>query len=254
MERWIVDGTRHPEEKIGWKLRPRAGKLYAELEKLPHLTGYHRYEPFPDREEVPAIVLDRHSKAAMRRDDIAPTLVSLFDSAEHSILIQNPYVLLTKDLAEALIRASDRGVRIILHTNSPASSDNVFTQAFFLRDWKRMLADMPMARILAFPGPRPLHAKVFVIDDRVSLIGTYNLDPLSREVNSEVMVAVLSEAFAKENRRRIARDLAVSKEYTIRRLADGRVEAVSGSEKDLSGLSGFFIRLVSKLGFLKKMV
>jgi putative cardiolipin synthase len=41
-----------------------------------------------------------------------------------------------------------------------------------------------------FSGAKTLHAKSVVVDGKITLIGSYNLDPRSRNLNTEVAVAV----------------------------------------------------------------
>lgn len=114
---------------------------------------------------------------------------------------------------------SPPGVEIVLLTNSPASSDSAITQAFFIEAWPAVKAKVPRLRVLVMAGKRKLHAKCAVIDDVVSVVGTYNLDFLSAHVNSEVGAAVWSPAVAAELTESIRGDLIdasnMIKEYTI---------------------------------------
>jgi phosphatidylserine/phosphatidylglycerophosphate/cardiolipin synthase-like enzyme len=70
------------------------------------------------------------------------------------------------------------------------------SQAFFLEQWPELLARVPNLRIFARGEPRNLHGKMAVFDAQIGLVGTYNLDPLSMGVNSEVALVAWSEAFA----------------------------------------------------------
>lgn len=254
MHRWLTHGDFYPEESIGHKLRPLARELHEELDRMRRLVGYDRFDPMPRWREVPVTLLDKHSRAQDDRNDITPNLIRLIDAAEHHVILQNPYVILTKALGRALVRASQRGVALTIHTNGPTSTDHLITQAFFLRDWKKMMRDMPTLRLFAAPGPERVHSKVMLVDDRVSVIGTYNLDPMSQTINSEVVAVVQDEDFTREQRLRIAKDLAQAIEYKVRVLPNGQVEKIRGPEDELKGLSGFLTRVLSKLDFLKKLV
>ncbi len=254
MDRYLREGTFWSESAIGEKLRPLARQLHEELSALPRLPGLQGFDAFPVHRDLPVMMLDKHSLARNRRNDITPNLVRLIDAAEHHIVMQNPYIILTRDIGEALKRASARGVAIVIHTNGPASTDNHFTQAFFLRDWRKILRDMPTARVFAMPGPNPVHAKVTLIDDRVSVIGTYNMDPMSQAINSEVVSVIHDRDFTREHRLAIARDLAVSTEYRIRVRPDGSTEVLCGPDEELTGWANFVTRLLGNLGFLKRLV
>ena len=198
-------------------------------------------------------ILDKHSFRG-QRNDITPNMVALIDAAEDYVMIQNPYVIMTQELMGALERATERGVKIILHTNSPASTDSLITQAFFLRDWWKLLRDLPTLEIWVFKDERKLHAKSFVIDDRITSIGTYNLDPMSQGINSEVMAVVDSPTFGRRNRLRIEKDIEESVQYLIKKDEMGMVQKVSGPEQHLEGMTGFLISVISKFGFLRPIV
>jgi putative cardiolipin synthase len=58
------------------------------------------------------------------------------------------------------------------------------------------------------PGPRTgLHAKSFVIDGHVSMVGSHNLDPRGEGYNTENGVIIYDEAFAEELEKSIRRDI-----------------------------------------------
>lgn len=201
--------------------------LLEEIAQYPHLTGYATYEPLRGERPYPALLLDSHARGGTR-NDITPNLAKLMDAAREEIIIQNPYVVLTQGGRDAIVRASKRGVKILLNTNSPETSDSLIPQAMFCREWKQLMADAPTLRIQAFRGRNKLHAKVFVLDRKVTIIGSYNLDPLSDEVNSEEVVVIDSPEFAQQNARRIERDLTESVEYRIRVESNGSITQLYG--------------------------
>ncbi|HEY9068829.1 MAG TPA: phospholipase D-like domain-containing protein [Candidatus Ozemobacteraceae bacterium] len=235
------------------KRRTKALTEYqTELANYKHLKGFSGFESFAGAHEAPVKIIDKHSLAGPR-NDITDQLIRFMDGARSEIVIQNPYVVLTERANAALKRASARGVRIIIHTNSPASTDSLATQAMFYADWKRILKEIPTARIFTFAAQRKLHAKTFVFDGKVAVIGTYNMDYLSEEVNSEVVAAIKSRAFAAELRSGIMSDIAVSKEYRIELDDKGNAKAVFGPD-DLPGKKMWLMKTLSKLTFLKSMI
>jgi len=61
---------------------------------------------------------------------------------------------------------------------------------------------------LDMPGPRTgLHAKSFVIDGSVSMVGSHNLDPRGEGFNTENGVIIYDKAFAEELERSIRKDI-----------------------------------------------
>lgn len=135
-------------------------------------------------------------------------LARLVDSARQEVLIQSPYLVLSDEALALFRRTLARGVRVRISTNSLASTDNL--QAFSgYRKQRRKLIEMGievrefrphpqverevMQRYAALRTKSPvfaLHAKTMVIDRTAVYIGTYNLDPRSENLNTEVGVII----------------------------------------------------------------
>lgn len=238
---------------------------YAELKGA--ARGFDPKEGLHANQEIKAI--DRTSAVVKNADDLTAALGALAAGAKKRILIQNPYVVLTSKAVQALEAAGNRGVTIDLLTNSPDSSDSVLTQAFFLEDWPRILARIPNMRIFVLTGEQKLHAKVATADDVVSVVGSYNLDLLSEQVNGEVAALTWSEALAKDIRKSFENDLRNPAhrvvEYTIQRdelgrpiLDDGEPIVTFGPENHMSTWSQmkywalcFMVRQLRKLAVLR---
>ena len=62
-----------------------------------------------------------------------------------------------------------------------------------------------------------LHAKSLVIDDEIAFIGTYNLDPRSENLNTEVGLVVKDRAFAAIVKTSIAKDMLPQNSWVIAR-------------------------------------
>ncbi|MBF0410057.1 MAG: phosphatidylserine/phosphatidylglycerophosphate/cardiolipin synthase family protein [Candidatus Riflebacteria bacterium] len=234
------------------KLTEEGKKLLTELNKelglYKNISSYAGFELFYGDRARETKIIDKHSCVGVR-NDISSTLIKIIDATKHSILIQNPYVVLSPEATNAIIRASARGVKIILHTNSAASSDNIFPQAFFMNDWKNLLKDAPNCRLLIAKGAEDrLHSKKFVFDGQLTIVGTYNLDPLSDAVNSEVVAAVYGREFATMTAKRIEKDYSTSLEYKIEVQRDtGEVKAVFGPEDHINA------DVIKKMNKLRKL-
>lgn len=63
-------------------------------------------------------------------------------------------------------------------------------------------------------GPHSNHTKAVLIDDRLSIVGSYNLDMRSTYQDTELMLAIDSEALAAELREEIDRDKTYSRTMT----------------------------------------
>jgi cardiolipin synthase C len=189
----LAGATREP----GRREKKRLKELAQEMIRFPELRGSYN-APESELHQSEVKILDRTSVVSTAQDEMGEQLVNLARSAQKKILIENPYIVLTKNLLSELQKAGKRGVEIQLGTNSPSSTDSAVTQAFFLEDWPKILATTPNMRLFVATGERKLHAKVGVIDEEASLVSTYNMDLLSSEVNSEVGALVWSKDFAKD--------------------------------------------------------
>lgn len=212
--------TREP----GRREKKRLRELAAEIVRFPELKGtYHQKQS--DLHDADVKILDRTSVVSTDQDQMGRELINLARGAEKSIFIENPYIVLTKNLLSELQEAGKRGVDIQLGTNSPSSTDSDVTQAFFLEDWPKILATTPNMKLYVATGERKLHAKTAVIDDEASLVTTYNLDLLSSEVNSEVGAVVWSKDFAGDTIKSFENDFSdprnAVREYTIKRDEQG---------------------------------
>ena len=144
-------------------------------------------------------------------------LIDLVKTAEHSIEIQTPY-LITSALSQQLFReAVNRGVEIRILTNSLASTDNIEAFSSYQTDREVLLnigiqiyEFRPDAaeRVKIMTGDLHatldhipvfgLHAKSMVIDANITVIGTFNLDPRSANLNTECVAIIKSEDVAEK--------------------------------------------------------
>lgn len=142
-------------------------------------------------------------------------LIDLVKNAKHTIDIQSPY-LITSQLSRSLFReAAQRGIKIRILTNSLASTDNVEAFSSYQTDRKKLLSTgvrifefKPDAaeRVKIMTGElhstlehQPifgLHAKSMVIDGQIAVIGTFNLDPRSANLNTECVTIIHSKKVA----------------------------------------------------------
>jgi cardiolipin synthase C len=144
----------------------------------------------------------------------AAELARLVDGARERVVIQSPYLVFSERALELFRRVAARGVRVRISTNSLASTDNI--QAFSgYRNQRAALLAMGlqifeyrpdpqvrrelMRRSPATQGRAPifsLHAKTLVVDGRTAYVGTFNFDPRSENLNTEVGVVLHDERLA----------------------------------------------------------
>ena len=165
----------------------------------------------------------------LRCDKSAATMkgaiVSLIDDAKYSIVIETPYAAFTEQLHQAITRARQRGVCITLLTNSLTSSEYLSVYAAYQNDKRRLLRRG--VHLHEFCGVGRLHAKSMLVDDFVSVIGSYNFDSLSENYNLEYCAVVRDLDVASALRASINSRLAQSQRIESRKL----VLDTAGGEK-----------------------
>ena len=198
-----------------------------DLKKLPHLRGALR-KTLTGKIMSEMRLLDSRTRLLKADDPISSGLARMARSSRHEIFIQSPYLVLSKDAITVFEKASARGVRITVLTNSPVSSDNTLSQAFFLEQWPELMARVPTLRLYVAGDKHNLHSKIGAIDNQLALVGTYNLDPVSMAINSEIVAVIWSKQFSKrllqKPRGLIAAGPPNVYEYRIARDKSGRPE------------------------------
>lgn len=152
-------------------------------------------------------------------------LAQLVESANEQIVIQSPYLVMSSAAKRLFQQAIKRGVKVRINTNSLASTDNM--QAFSgYRNQRNQLIKMGIEIFEYKPDPQikqqllrqtinanktlpvfAIHAKTMVVDSKILYIGTFNFDPRSENLNTEVGVIVQNEALAQAVQTSIEADM-----------------------------------------------
>ncbi len=213
--------------------------------------------------------------------NITDGLHAALAAAEHSVVIQSPYLVLSKR-SRKLFKTLGKDhpeIELLFSTNSLAATDAFSPYAFTYKHKKHYIKTLgfdvyefrPYALdaaeffprlpqlilekksginsgeipavgpnpALEMPGPRSgLHAKSFVIDGFVSMVGSHNLDPRGEGFNTENGVIIYDSAFAEELEGSIRKDIEPGNSWVaamkppgvpILREINGALESVSRS-------------------------
>jgi phosphatidylserine/phosphatidylglycerophosphate/cardiolipin synthase-like enzyme len=161
-----------------------------------------------------------------RRGDVAHELGSLIDSARESVIIESPYLVPSRAFRRVLERAQERGLHVRILTNSLATTDNLWPQAGYVGRKKWLVRTG--VELWEYKGPECLHTKAAVIDDATVVVGSFNLDPRSELLNSEVAVVIEGRQAAETLRRTM--DLHLERAWKIDRrgIPEGETERYPG--------------------------
>ncbi len=161
------------------------------------------------------------SDTSKSQRDLQRRLLSLIHNAQHSILIQTPYPVFAQLDLQTIFDARQRNVRVVICTNSLASTDRLSTYSAFENTKDILLA--AGVEIYEMPGPHHLHNKAVIIDDAISVVGSYNFDERSAHLNMEVSVIAYDAATAMQLRRIIESQMTgAHRVFSTPRLLDPR--------------------------------
>jgi len=225
-----------------------AEDLKALEERLQHKR---QSEPFPFRDDLREPLLaklvagfpqrlvwakatlfaDRPDKPETQEPGVVDDLRAAEGSGKikQELLIESAYFVPTKDAAERYCALAHRGVRLRVLTNSLASTDEVAVYGGYMRERERLLRCgvelhelRPDAAYMRRQSPWPhtrseaeLHTKAAVFDRAQVMIGSFNLDPRSRVLNTEMAVFVESPDLAGEVARFIDRGMSLANSFHV---------------------------------------
>ena len=167
----------------------------------------------PDREI--RIIGDPPGKAHGLGDGcVAPTLRAMLAGTKREALLISPYFIPGEALLSRLIAMVQAGIRVSVITNSLAATDVMAAHAGYSHYRRRLiLAGVELHELKHSSDRRAsmfgsssasLHTKAVVVDDRLVFIGSFNLDPRSANLNTEMGVLVNHAVLARLLRRQHA--------------------------------------------------
>ena len=150
------------------------------------------------------------SKAAEAASIKTPLRESLL-SAEKEVIILSPYFVPRKSGIEAFSELQARGIDVTIITNSLAANNQASVHGGYAPSRKPLLksgvkifevradAEISGSQIVAAGGAKAtLHTKAFIVDRREVFIGSFNFDPRSANINTELGVIIRSPEMAEE--------------------------------------------------------
>ncbi len=123
-------------------------------------------------------------------------LQQLMEHAQEQVILQTPYAVCSQEMLEGLRRLGGSGLDCRLLLNARENGDNVMASSDYT--WhKGGILDTGVS-VYEYAGGISTHGKSILIDSRLCLIGSYNLDLRSTYVDTELMVAVDSPELGRQ--------------------------------------------------------
>lgn len=146
--------------------------------------------------DSPAKVLRQPKKS----DSLLTNIIPLMQQTQNELLIISPYFVPTKRGKDVFTSLAKDGKRVAVLTNSLAATDVVPVHAGYAKYRKPLLDSgvslfelKPMATVITKhhggmikSSGASLHAKTFIIDTKTLFIGSFNIDPRSASLNTEM--------------------------------------------------------------------
>ena len=123
---------------------------------------------------------------------ILHAMIQMADSATKYLYIQSPYFLPPKSLQTALCHAAQRGVDVRLMI--PKRGDRSIFISYASRSYIKPLLESGVK--VFFHNTGFIHAKMLVADNKITTVGSTNIDFRSFNQNSEVNAFIYDDAFA----------------------------------------------------------
>lgn len=159
------------------------------------------------------MVVDSPDKGVKKRAEeaasITTPLVEALQSAEREIWVVSPYFVPRKTGVQGFSEVKNRGVLVNVITNSLAANNQKTVHGGYAGSRKPLLragirlfevradATVPGAEYVAEDSARAtLHTKAFIVDRRKFFIGSFNFDPRSAYINTELGVIIDSPELA----------------------------------------------------------
>jgi putative cardiolipin synthase len=161
-----------------------------------------------------------------RRSWLMKELLPIIQSARFCLEIVSPYFIPGKRGSATLSDLVGNGVDVAVLTNSLAATDVAAVHGAYANYRKRLLRNgvklfelqpfsrQPKISVFGSKGAS-LHTKAFSVDDKTGFVGSFNFDPRSVSLNSEMGVLFEDEKMVAELRHRFQSEISPEASYRL---------------------------------------
>ncbi len=182
---WKISSPFHPSKKD-------PGELCRHYETLRQRLPEAFITPGWEAQTLPTqgiTLLSNPIEAANKAPRLWASLQQLMAQGQ-DILIQTPYIICNRPMYEDLGRLCDAGKHLQVVTNSVETGANLFGCVDYLNQKNKLLRTG--LTLYEFQGQRSSHAKTVLIDEDISIVGSFNFDMRSAYLDTELMLVIHS--------------------------------------------------------------
>ncbi len=157
-------------------------------------------------------------------------LMKMVSAAQEELIVISPYFVPQKQGVEFFGALASKGVRVVIISNSLASTNHASVHAVYARYRKPLLRQgielyelRPRLESMESDTTLTLHSKVATVDRQRLFVGSFNLDPRSLYLNTEMGMAVTSDTLARQMAASIL-DTLPEQAYKLRLSRKGRLQ------------------------------
>lgn len=145
---------------------------------------------------IPVVIIDHNpgTKDAKADQNITTGILKLMYDAKYTIAIENAYFIMTPLLKNAIKQAIHRGVKIRLLTNSEASLNEVIISNPIVSS---AIEAAKLGVEVYLKKGATLHSKYLIVDENISMVGSFNLQPRSYHYEGETVAVIFDENIGK---------------------------------------------------------
>ncbi|BFM03585.1 phospholipase D family protein [Psychrobacter alimentarius] len=179
------------------------------------------------------------SKTVSSETNLVHQLRTLLGSPTKQLTIISSYFVPTKDGVNTLVKLAESGIDIKILTNSFDATDVTAVHSGYIQ-WRPVLlkAGVRIYELKSTASEEKrenklwkarsqsstsLHAKTFAVDDYQVFIGSYNVDPRSANINTEMGVIINDDQLAKQLHGALSDDL-LNQAYEVKLLDNGKLQ------------------------------
>lgn len=176
-----------------------------------------------------------HNAKITRETHLAPNLAPIFDQATRQVVVVSPYFVPGDKMVDFFVSLVERGIQVRILTNSLAANDVGMVHAGYMRYRKDLLrggvqmyefkaerSELTRNKKWTGSSSASLHAKTLGADSERLFVGSFNLDPRSVALNTEMGVIIENKELAQQLTD--AFNTAVAEQAYEVRLVDGNLQ------------------------------